>query len=366
MTVGQLIGVILFVVSLFILWKIRLVILLAFTAVVFATVINRMVVRFKKSGLNRSIAIAFSVGIILAFIGGFFAILVPTVIQQLQQLIDLVPEGLERLRQWYVWLQNLIPGRLLADISSLSNMLDRIPGSTSDWFGGFFTIFSNSVDFMLNLLVVIAVTIMLLANPDRYRHIFIMAFPAFYRRRVDEILCKCETNLVGWALGMLFNMTVIGVFSGVGLWILGVRLALVNGLIAGLLTYIPNLGPTLSVIPPAALALLDAPWKAIAVIILYFVIQQVESTVLTPLVMKRQVSLLPAITLLSLITFGIFFGLLGLFLALPLVVVLQVWFKELLVKDILNTWTKNGKDDSRYDTHDNNSPENAEAESAES
>lgn len=344
MTVGQLIGIILFVVSLIILWQIRYVLLLAFTAVVFATVINRMVRRLQRSGLNRGFAIALSVAVIMVIIVGFFVIIVPTVIPQLRQLFNLVPQGLEQLREWYSWLQNLIPGQLLADIGSLNNILERIPGSTSDWFGGFFKIFSNSIDFLLNLLLVIAVTIMLLANPDRYRHIFVMLFPSFYRSRVEEILSECEHNLVGWAIGMLFNMTVIAVLSGLGLWILGVRLALVNALIAGFLTYIPNLGPTLSVIPPAALALLDGPWKAFGVLLLYFGVQQVESTILTPIVMKRQVSLLPAITLLSLVTFGVFFGLLGLFLALPLVVVLQVWIKEVLVHDILNNWTQNPSD----------------------
>ncbi len=125
---------------------------------------------------------------------------------------------------------------------------------------------------------------------------------------------------------------------------------------AGLLTFIPNLGPTLSVIPPMALALLDAPWKALAVLILFVAIQQIESNVLTPIVMQKQVSLLPAITLASQVIFASFFGFLGLLLALPLLVVTQVWVKELLVKDVLNNWQRNeasspqltsvGKDDS--------------------
>jgi predicted PurR-regulated permease PerM len=86
------------------------------------------------------------------------------------------------------------------------------------------------------------------------------------------------------------------------------------------------------------MALLDAPWKALAVVILYIVIQQVETTILTPIVMQRQVSLLPAVTLLAQVIFAVFFGLLGLFLALPITVVAQVWIKEVLVKDILDRW----------------------------
>ena len=133
-------------------------------------------------------------------------------------------------------------------------------------------------------------------------------------------------------------MTVITCFSGIGLWILGVRLPLTNALLAGLLTFIPNLGPTISVIPPTVLALIDAPWKAVAVIILYIVIQQVEGTILTPLVMQKQVSLLPAITILSQIAFAAFFGIFGLFLALPIIVVAMVWLKRSLIEDFLNQW----------------------------
>jgi hypothetical protein len=115
-------------------------------------------------------------------------------------------------------------------------------------------------------------------------------------------------------------------------------LPLANGIFAGLLTFIPNIGPALSVIPPVAIALLDAPWKSIAVLILYFAVQQVETNVLTPYVMAQQVSLLPAVTLLSQVFFATFFGFVGLLLALPLTVVAQVWLQEILVKDVLDQW----------------------------
>lgn len=349
MTVGQLIGVILFVAALIVLWKIRLILLLVFAAVTFATVINRMVRRFQRSGLKRGFAIALAVGTILTIIVGFFAFIVPTISQQLQQLVDRLPQALEKIEQWYGWLENRVPPQILEDFESIDALLQNIPGSTSDWFGGFFTLFSNSIGFLVNLLLVIVLIIMLLANPSLYRQIFVLIFPAFYRSRVEGILDECEENIVGWALGMLFNMTVIGVFSGIGLWLLGVPLVLVNAFIAAFLTYIPNIGPTLSVIPPTALALTEAPWKALGVIILYVAIQQLESLILTPMVMERQVSLPPAITLLSLVIFGAFFGVLGVFLALPLVVVLQVWLREVLVKDIMNDWTKNGNDRSHRD-----------------
>ena len=204
--------------------------------------------------------------------------------------------------------------------------------------GGGYVFFRASLGVLLNILLLLVLTIMLLADPLPYRRGFIRLFPSFYRQRIDEILSLCDEALQGWIVGILFNMAVITVFSFIGLLVLRIPLALAQALLAGILTFIPNLGPTLSVIFPMTIALIDAPLKSLAVFILYVGIQQLESNVLTPWVMAKQVSLLPAITLLAQVFFATFFGFLGLFLALPLTVVGQVWFKEILLKDILDRW----------------------------
>ena len=158
---------------------------------------------------------------------------------------------------------------------------------------------------------------------------------------------------MGWIKGTLLTMLIIASLSYIGLLLLGVPLPLVNAVLAGLLEFIPNIGPTLSVIPPALLALLVAPWKAAAVVALYFGIQQVESLIVVPIIMESQVSLLPVVTLLAVVIFASFFGFLGLFLAVPLVIVLQIWLKEVLVKDILNNWQRNEKDNRVQNEKDN-------------
>jgi predicted PurR-regulated permease PerM len=185
---------------------------------------------------------------------------------------------------------------------------------------------------------------MLLANPQAYRKGFVRLFPSFYRRRVDGILDQCEVALGRWLGGALISMSVVALMSMVGLSILRIPSPLAQGILAGVLNLIPNLGPTISVIPPMAIALLEAPWKSVAVFGLYFAIQQIESNFLTPYVMAQQVSLLPAVTLLSQVFFATFFGFLGLFLALPLTVVGQIWVKEVLIKDVLDQWRSDRKE----------------------
>ncbi|MGB5899415.1 MAG: AI-2E family transporter, partial [Geitlerinemataceae cyanobacterium] len=222
--------------------------------------------------------------------------------------------------------------KLLSEIGSFKEIFNQLPSYGDGLFSSFIAIFSNSLDFVVNLLLVIVLTIMFLATPNSYRKAFIQIIPASSRPQIHNILNKCEKSLLSWIFGILFNMSIILILSWVGLLFLKVQFPFINAIIAGLLTFIPNIGPVLSVIPPVALALIDAPWKASFVIGLYVLIQQVESNILTPIVMKERLSLLPAATLLSQVIFGVFFGFLGLFLALPIVVILQVIIQETWVK----------------------------------
>ncbi len=338
MSLGKWIGFFAFIVSLYILWQIREVLLLIFAAVVLANALNVLVERFSRSGMKRAFAVLLSIFLLLAVLVGFFLVIVPPFADQFQELSELVPKGIQRLSIWFEALQARISPQLMQYFPTIDQLLQQVQPFVNRLLGGGFTFFSSSLGVIFNLLLVIVLTLMLLADPAPYRKSFIRLFPSFYRRRVDEILDKCQVALRGWLVGILFNMFVIASLSFVGLLFLRVPLALAQAALAGILTFIPNIGPALSVIPPIAIALLDTPWKALAVLILYILIQQVESNLLTPYVMAQQVSLLPAITLLAQVFFATFFGFLGLFLALPLTVVAQVWLKEVIVKDILDQW----------------------------
>lgn len=338
MRLDQWLGLLALVISLYILWQIRQVVLLLFAAVVLATVLNRVVRPIQQYHIKRGIAIAITVVILLALIVGFFAVIVPRIVEQLQQLVNVLPQASERISTWLNWLQYVIPGAILEQLRVLENIPQQLQTWIAQLLGNFFVILNNSLAAIVSVLLFLVLTIMLLANPFQYRRVFILAFPAFYRRRIDEILSESEESLVGWIKGTLIAMVVIGLVSFIGLSILGVPLPLVNAALAGLLEFIPNVGPTLSVVPPALLALLDAPWKAGAVILLYIAIQQFESLVLVPLIMKQEVDMMPVFTILAVVVFASLFGFLGLFLAIPLLIVVQIWLKEVLVKDVMNKW----------------------------
>ncbi|PSO49552.1 MAG: AI-2E family transporter [Cyanobacteria bacterium SW_9_44_58] len=338
MTLGKWMGVVALTLSLYILWQIKQLLLLVFTAVVIANALNLLVKQLQKLNIRRSYAVLLSVLIVLSATITFVWVIVPPLFEQLQQLIDLVPKGINQLNSWLSLLEKRLPPELLELLPNFTQLSQQIQPLYNRLLGGGFTFFSTSVGILLNILLVFVLTVMLLADPTPYRKGFIRLFPSFYRQRVNEILVLCEKSLQGWLMGTLFSMTFLLVLSFIGLLLLDVDLALAQAMLTGLLTFIPNFGPVLSVIPPTAIALLDAPWKSLAVLIFYIILQQVEGTLLTPLVMAQQVSLFPAFTLLAQVFFATFFGFLGLFLALPLTVVGQIWIQEVLIKDVLDQW----------------------------
>ncbi|MEH2421857.1 MAG: AI-2E family transporter [Nostoc sp.] len=341
MKLGQWIGLIAIVLSLYILWQIREVLLLMFAAVVLATTLNRLAKRFQRLGMKRGFAVLLAVAIFFAGIVGFFWLIVPPFAQQFQELTYRVPQGFGRFNSWLDALRSRIPTELISYIPDLNSLIQQAQPFVNRVLGNSFAFVSGSLEIVLKVLLVLVLTGMTLANPVAYRKVFVRLFPSFYRRRVEGILDQCEVSLGGWVIGALIAMGVVGLMSVVGLSILGVKAALALGVLAGFLNLIPNLGPTMSVLPAMAIALLDEPWKAIAVLILYFFIQQTESNFITPIVMAHQVSLLPAVTLISQLFFVTFFGFLGLFLALPLTVVAKIWVQEVLIKDVLDKWGNN-------------------------
>lgn len=337
---GKWVGLLTLIISLYLLWRIRQILLLLFAAVVLATVLNRIVRFLRRLHVKRGFAIAITIFLLLVVVFGIFAIILPRFANQMQDLSSLLPAAIDRLRNVYDWLQSRIPGGTLGDNQGIERLLQEAQALASRLMGNFFNVLSTSVNAVLSLLLFLAATVMLLVSPGSYRRTFMLTFPAFYRPRVKEILDKCESSLVGWIRGTLLSMLTIGTLSYIGLLILGVPLPLVNAILAGLLEFIPNLGPTISVVPPVLLALLDSPWQAVGVLVLYFLIQQFESLVLVPILMKREVSLMPLFTLLSVVVFSALFGFLGLFLAVPLLIVLQICLQEVLVKDVMNPWQK--------------------------
>jgi predicted PurR-regulated permease PerM len=344
MKLGQWMGLLALIASCYILWQIRQALLLLFAAIVLATALNKLA-RYlqKKFRLKRSIAVLCSISFLFLVFVGLFLIIVPPFALQFQQLTQRAPQGIARLNDWVDQIETRFSGQLGQRLPNLdvNDIMRQLQPLFNQLVGGAGAFVGNTLGVILSFLLVLVLTLMTLADPLSYRKAFIQLFPSFYRRRIEGILDECEIALGRWVIGALISMSVIAFLSLIGLSVLQVPLPLAHAVVAGFLNLIPNIGPTISVIPPMTIALLDSPLKSGLVLILYFLIQQFESNILTPYVMAQQVSLLPAVTLIAQVFFATFFGFLGLLLALPLTVVAQVWIREALIKDILNQWNAN-------------------------
>lgn len=338
MNFGQSLGYLVLLISLYILWQIRQLLLLIFTAVVLSVAINRIVRKLINFNISRSLAIVVVLFCLLVIINILLWLILPPFTEQFQLLIEQVPNVAKKIISTlkeidYQKYHDIIPiniDKIFNNSTLLSNNI----------LNNFLVLFTNFFNSTLQLVLILIFTIVLLLNPQRYRYYFIKLFPSFYRLRAIEITNKSEIAIVSWLSGIFINCLFIGTLSGVGLLFLQVKLVLVHALLAGLLNFIPNIGPAISVIFPIMIALLDSPWKIIAILIWYFIIQNIESYWLTPKVMAEKVSLLPAVTLFAQIFFAKTFGLIGLLLALPLTVVAKTWIEEVLFQDILDKWNE--------------------------
>jgi predicted PurR-regulated permease PerM len=274
-----------------------------------------------------------SLALVVAVLVGLLALagwlVAPAVAAQLDQLVQTLPQSFQQFEQhvsryaWGEWLTEQTPP-VDSLLPSGGNFLARITG-----------IFSTTLDLVVKLLIVMFVGLYLAASPRRYVDGLVTLIPPGKRTRVREILRVVGYTLRWWLIGQLFAMAVVGLLTGLGLWLLGMPLALTLGLFAGLMEFIPNIGPILALLPAVLLALIQSPQMALYVLLLYLGIQVFESYLLLPLVLQRTVSLPPALLILAVFGLGLLLGFVGVFIAAPLTAAVLVIVKMLYVEDTL-------------------------------
>ncbi len=156
--------------------------------------------------------------------------------------------------------------------------------------------------------------------------------PPAHRERADLIMGRLREAWIGWMRGLMVDMLVSGVLLYIGLRIIGLDFAIFFAVLTALFTVVPYYGAIASGIPPVLFAFTDSPGKALLVILVYTIVQQVESNVTIPLVMSRTVKLHPAVIAIGVVVVGQLFGLLGLIVAVPILSLIVVLVEELWVK----------------------------------
>jgi predicted PurR-regulated permease PerM len=181
----------------------------------------------------------------------------------------------------------------------------------------------------LNTIFIVIVGCFFAVDPKTYHDGFVRFFPREKRSRVEDILEKCRAQLEAWILGQLLAMSIIGVLVGLGLAVIGVPFAALLGLFAGVVSFVPNLGAIVAILPALLLASSQGTPTVLTVLVLYLVVQFLESNFLTPLVQQQQTSLPPALILSAQLIAGALFGLLGVMFITPVLAVSVVLVEHL-------------------------------------
>ncbi len=215
------------------------------------------------------------------------------------------------------------------------SLRERLLGQITNLTRYFFGFVSSTVAVVAGLVLILVLSIYIGTDPDTYHDGLMKLFPRPWRARAGEVLTAVSLALRRWLVTQLIAMVVIGIVTTVTLLALGVNAAVPLGVIAGLFEFIPTVGPILSAVPAVAMGFVDSPQKALAVIIAYVVIQQLENYLLIPYLMREGVNLPPVLTIMAQALMALIFGFLGLLCAVPMLAAVMVTVKMLYVQDVV-------------------------------
>ncbi|MBK8211792.1 MAG: AI-2E family transporter [Rhodospirillales bacterium] len=314
--------------GLFLAWQVADVFILLFGGILLAALLRAVSDPLARmTSLPERWALVLAVVGVVGLFGGTFYVIDERLTEQLAQLATQLPDAWARARDA---IQQTATGQRLIEMLQQSGGNPVMPSVSR--LGSFA---SGTLGALANTALVLFLGLFLAANPGLYKRGMLRLLPMRARGRTGDALDAAGDALRRWLVGQLLAMTCVGLLTGVGLWMLGVPLALSLGVLAGLLDFVPYIGPVVAAVPAVLVAFMQSPITALYVALLYALVQQVEGNVIVPLAQRWAVSLPPALSILSVIIFGVLFGFPGLLFATPLIVVMMVLVRKLYVEDTL-------------------------------
>ena len=371
-----------FYITLQLLWVGQSIVLLTFLGVLFGIALAAGVDWLERRRVPRGVGAVLIVLTLLGILAGIGAATAPSITGQLSELKTQLPKAIGKIQGWVrerqagvsQVLEQVAPDAVPQDKGQ--NTQDSTGGkagedstageakpasqqgqtekggqkppsigpSVAEQFGGvarhLFGFFSSTVAVLGGILLILFVAIFVAIDAQTYQNGLMHLFPHEARPRAREVLSATATMLRRWLLTQFVSMVLVGLLTAVVLLILGVKAAVALGIIAGILEFIPLAGPIIASVPAIAMGFLDGPEKALYVALAYVVIQQLESNVLYPLLMKKGLELPPVLTIFTQGVLAIVFGFIGLLVAVPMLAGAMVPIKMLYVRDVVGDEVK--------------------------
>ncbi len=311
-----------------ILYVIKDVLAILFISLVFASALDPWVDSLQRRGIPRVLGIIILYAILIGVITLTVVLFVPLVADQVNQLVQRFPELYNRA-------SDSIGNETAADqslLNGIQNMLNALNQSllkiTTSIFSGVVSLFGG----VFTLFGILVLTFYMTLEEHGIKKFFQAIAPLHYQPVLIQTMNRIQHRLGLWLRGQLILCLIIGVLTFIGLSILGVNFALVLSLIAGLTEFVPIAGPFIGAIPAVLVAFTQSPLKALLVIILYIVIQQLENNLIVPKVMQKVTGLNPVVVIVVMLIGAKIAGIPGVILAIPVTIIgnalLENFFQE--------------------------------------
>ncbi|MGA7676737.1 MAG: AI-2E family transporter [Rhizomicrobium sp.] len=318
---------VLIVVLLVALWRVSLVLILIFGGILVAVALRNLsepLRRYLRIPDRLSLLITTVALGIVAF--AFFAVFGTLASQQFSALVDQTPGAVESARAWLNG--SSIGQEVLRAMENSSEATVRLLGALP--------LAGGILGGIGEVILVIFVGIYFAADPPTYIAGVLRLMPPRRRLRARQILDAISESLRKWLIGMTLDMLLLGVMTGIGMWLIGVPLPFALAVLSGVAVFVPYIGPLIATIPGLLLALSVRPSLAIYAAIVYLIVLTIEGNISQPLLQRWTVSLPPVVNLLAILVFAPLFGIWGAVLATPLAVVLSVLLQKVYIEDVLD------------------------------
>jgi predicted PurR-regulated permease PerM len=287
--------------------------------------------RFERRGVPRALGALMTLLGGLAVFAGIVALIIPTFVDQVNQFVDDVPTIVDDLEHTVGDVTGDRPSEVGDDIE---RFLRRYTDKPERLIGPITSIGLNVAGVLAAIIVMLITAYYMAVRPQPLVEGALRLVPPSRRDHARHVMDRLRTSWIGWLQGVIFDMFISGTLLYIGLTIIGLDFAILFAVITALLVVVPYFGAILGALPPVLFAFTDSPGKALATLIVYVLVQQIESNVIIPLVMSRTVRLHPAVIAIGVVVVGRLFGIVGLFVAVPVISAIVILTEEFWVKEM--------------------------------
>ncbi len=314
-----------FVILVIFLYLVRDLLLIIFVAIVIASGLDPLIDFFQKRRIPRTISLLVVYIFLVAIVALIIYVLVPPIIDQMQQLIIILPQYFEIVSNYLGENFNIFE----QGIGNAEELTKTLTGKVGDLATNIYATLSGFLGGIFTLIIIFVLSFYFTVEENNFKKFIRSITPTKHRPYIEDLVKRIQGQIGLWLRGQLTLGLIVGVFIFIGLTVLNVKYALILALLAAIFEIVPYIGPIMAAIPAVFLAFNQSPVAGLSVIVLYLVVQQLENHIIVPKVMGKTVGLNPLIVILVILVGSKIAGIMGAIIAVPIATALQVFLKDI-------------------------------------